>query len=92
MLLALVLDRTKGHPDNSTATARMLGTDRETYRRHRADLLARGFVEQRDGYLVATDKGRLALQARCDPLPRAMLRGRGDRPSLPVLRACAVVY
>lgn len=91
VLLALVLDRDPGHPDNATATARMLEVDRESVRRWRRRLVADGLVVQVAGYLIATDAGR-ALLRQSDPLPRALLRGRGGRPTPETMRACAVVY
>jgi len=92
MLLALVLDRDAGHPDNCSDTGRQLGTHRDTVRRLRDDLVRRGLIAVRRGYLVGTDAGREVLRQGCDPLPRALLRGRGARPSLALLRACAVVH
>ena len=91
LLLALVLDREHGHPDNNTATGRMLGVHRDTVRAHRDELLQRDLIEVREGFLVGTTASR-ALLARSSPLPRVLLRGTGRRPSLPVLFACAVVY
>ena len=91
-MLALAAHREDGHPDNCAATGRMLGVDRDTVRAWRQRLLAEGLVELRGGYVVATDKGRELLRAGCDPLPRALLRGRGKRPSPALLRACAIVY
>ncbi len=91
LLLALVLDRAAGHPDNMAAIARTFDVDPETARRWRHELLKQGLCAQAGGYLVATDKARELLRAGCDPLPRVLLR-RGVRPTPAELRACAVVY
>lgn len=92
VLLALVLDREAGHPDNCSATGRQLGVHRDTVRRLRDELVHRGLVVVVDGYLVATAEGCAVQRRGCDPLPRPLLRGRCDRPSLAQLRAAAVVY
>lgn len=92
MLLALVLDRPAGHPDNCSATGRTLGQHRDTVRRHRAELLRLGLAVVERGFLVGTDVARALRQQGCDPLPRAILRGAGGRPTTAMMRAAAIVY
>lgn len=102
LLLALVLDRDGGHPDNITAIAQALGVQRKAARRWRDSLIADGIVQHVAGFLVISpigfDRWRAAAEADFagrnlrfgfDPVPRRLLRS-GLSPA--VLHAAAIVY
>lgn len=102
LVLALVLDRDGGHPDNITAIAQALGVQRKAARRWRDSLIADGIVQHVAGFLVISpigfDRWRAAAEADFagrnlrfgfDPVPRRLLRS-GLSPA--VLHAAAIVY
>lgn len=102
LVLALVLDRDGGHPDNITAIAQALGVQRKAARGWRDSLIADGVLQHVAGFLVInpigferwraaaeTDLARRHLRFGFDPVPRRLLRS-GQSPA--VLHAAALVY
>lgn len=100
LLVALAADRPDGHPDNCSATGRILGVSRETVRRWRDSAIADGLLIIAAGRLTLgsswptwCDRARAEFAARgalwsWDPVPRRFLRGRS--PDL--IHAAALVY